>query len=299
MLLLLLASIVWAFSFGLIKHRLVSVGCDPFLVAFVRLALSALLFLPLLRVRGLSVALRARLALLGAVQYGCMYLTYMMAYRYLAAHEVALFTIFTPLYVVLLDDGWQRRWRKRHLATGVLAVAGAAVVMAGSLQWAATLRGVALLQVSNLCFAIGQVAYRRLLGGVDSGATPAGGSPALRDRDVMGLLFAGGAAVALLPALPPLLYGGWPTLSSAQGWTLLYLGLVPSGVCFFLWNAGARRTRIATMAALNNAKIPLGVLVSLVCFHEPAHLPRLLAGGLILAAAVGLAERGRRDEPHS
>ena len=47
MALLLIASFIWAFSFGLIKKYLG--GLDAGFVAFVRLALSFLLFLPLLQ----------------------------------------------------------------------------------------------------------------------------------------------------------------------------------------------------------------------------------------------------------
>ena len=51
MLLLLLASLVWAFSFGLIKDQLA--GLDPTAVAVLRLLCALLVFLPFLRRRQL------------------------------------------------------------------------------------------------------------------------------------------------------------------------------------------------------------------------------------------------------
>lgn len=291
---LVVASILWACSFGLIKHRLVAVGLDPLFVALVRLLLSLLLFLPFLRPARLGRALAVRLVLLGGVQYGLMYVTYMLSYRHLAAHEVALFTIFTPLYVALCDDAFSHRFRPRLLGVAALAVVGAGVVVGAGPDLAARLAGVLLLQVSNLCFAFGQVAYRRLMGaGAVPPATP-GGAAVPRDRDVFALLYLGGALVAAVPAMMGMGAAGLPVLDRGQMLTLLYLGLVPSGLCFFLWNAGARRTSAATLAVMNNAKVPLGMVASLLLFGETADPRRLALGGLLLAAAVVASGRIRR-----
>jgi drug/metabolite transporter (DMT)-like permease len=84
-------------------------------------------------------------------------------------------------------------------------------------------------------------------------------------------------------------------LSHAQVWTLVYLGVVPSGICFFLWNVGARRTNAGTLAAFNNAKIPLAVLVSLLVFGEQARIAQLAIGGILILVAVVVNERHGRQ----
>jgi drug/metabolite transporter (DMT)-like permease len=61
-------------------------------------------------------------------------------------------------------------------------------------------------------------------------------------------------------------------------------------VCFFWWNVGATRVNTGTLAAFNNAKIPLGVACSLVFFGERTDIPRLLIGGVLMAAGVLIAE---------
>ncbi|HJK87241.1 MAG TPA: EamA family transporter [Candidatus Megaira endosymbiont of Hartmannula sinica] len=53
---------------------------------------------------------------------------------------------------------------------------------------------------------------------------------------------------------------------------LLYLGFISSGLCFFMWNKGARQVRNSTLAAFNNLKIPLSVFVSIIIFQEKANL---------------------------
>ena len=80
-------------------------------------------------------------------------------------------------------------------------------------------------------------------------------------------------------------------LTATQRWTLLYLGVLASGVGFFLWNVGATKVAAGTLAVMNNAKVPLGVAVSLLFFGGNADLSRLLASLAVLGAAVWLAQR--------
>jgi drug/metabolite transporter (DMT)-like permease len=72
---------------------------------------------------------------------------------------------------------------------------------------------------------------------------------------------------------------------------LLYLGVVASGVCFWLWNAGARRVRHAgTLAVMNNVKIPLGMAISLLLFGEHADPRRLALACAVMLLAVLVCE---------
>ena len=86
------------------------------------------LFLPLLRTRGLTARVASTLLAIGAVQYGLMYMLYIAAYQHLDAHEVALFTVLTPIYVALVHDGLARRVSPRTIALALLAVVGAGVI---------------------------------------------------------------------------------------------------------------------------------------------------------------------------
>jgi len=277
MILLLTASLIWAFSFGLIKTQLA--GLDPFLVAALRLGLALLVFLPFLRVGALPERLRLRLVLCGACQYGLMYVAYLTAFRYLSGSEVALLTTLTPIYVALLADAWERRLNPRYALAAVVSVMAGGLALLGSDAPRAAVPGFLLVQVSNLTFACGQVWYRKLL-------PPDCGSG---DRQVFALLYLGGVLTALAAVLATRSWqsGTW-ALTPRQGWVILYLGLLPSGLCFFLWNAGARRVNAGLLAVLNNAKMPLAVGASLLFFEavpSPAGLARL-AGALGLMAAA-------------
>jgi len=278
---LIAASLVWSFSFGLIKHELT--GLDFNFVAWVRLTLSFAVFLPFVRLRKVGRRLRVRLLLLGVVQYGLMYMSYIYSYRFLAAYEVAVFTIFTPVYVTLINDLFKRRFHRMFLLTALLSVVGTAVIVCSGSGIRGATVGILILQFSNMCFAFGQVWYRMIMDKAEG----------VRDRDVFGIMYLGAACFTLLAcgATTPWLE---LHLTATHMWTLLYLGVVPSGIGFFLWNVGARKTNAGTLAVLNNAKIPLAVLCSLVVFGEHANMARLLVGGLIIAVAVFVNEKCRR-----
>lgn len=271
-------SLIWAFSFGIIKNQLA--GLDASVIAAARLLAAALVLLPFLRLRGVPRRLRAQLALTGAVQFGLMYITYNLAFGYLQAYEVALFTIFTPLYVTLIHDALRRRLNLVSLAAALLAVAGTALVKGGVHMSAEILLGFGLVQLSNLCFACGQVWYREVMRGQNQ----------VSDLQVFALLMGGGALTALVAVM--LFRPAHPlAFTLQQALALLYLGGVASGLGFWLWNAGARRVSAGTLAVFNDLKIPLAVAVSLLVFGEQTDLPRLLMGGTLVLAALLLNER--------
>jgi drug/metabolite transporter (DMT)-like permease len=274
---LVAVSLIWAFSFGLTKGKLA--GLDSAFISAVRLSLALLVFLPLFRPRGLTVRSAATFVAIGAVQFGLMYLALNESYRYLQAYEVVLFTITTPIIVTLLADLLDRRWRLRALAAAALAVAGASLVVVRSAELNVTLKGLALVQLSNGAFAIGQVLYQRVRRR----------QSALRDREIFALLYLGATVVTAVVMLLRVDVSTL-TLNAPQTWTLLYLGILASGVGFFLWNVGTTQVRSGTLAVMNNAKAPLGVACSLLVFGERTTNPWLLLGSLlVLGLAVWLA----------
>ena len=91
------------------------------------------------------------------------------------------------------------------------------------------LGGFILVQLSNICFAAGQLFWRR-----ERPRLPAGAD----DASVFALPFAGGFALTLAVSY---FSTDWHTFAAtgAQWATILYLGAVASGAGFFLWNYGA------------------------------------------------------------
>ncbi|STU81644.1 transporter 10 TMS drug/metabolite exporter (DME) family [Klebsiella pneumoniae] len=162
MALLIITTILWAFSFSLIGEYLAG-SVDSYFSVLMRVGLAALVFLPFLRTRGQSPRTIVLYMLVGAMQLGIMYLLAFRAYIYLTVSEFLLFTVFTPLYITLIYDllsGRKLRWG--YLLSAALAVLGAAIIRYDKVSdhfWT----GLLLVQLSNLCFAIGMVGYKRLM----------------------------------------------------------------------------------------------------------------------------------------
>jgi carboxylate/amino acid/amine transporter len=271
--LLLVVSIAWGFSFGLIKGNLT--GVDSNFVAFARMALSLLVFLPFVKFKKIDKKLFWKLFLAGIFQFGIMYIAYIASFKYLKSYEVALFTIFTPVYVTLLDDAISKKFNALYLVTALLAVIGTWVIERGQALSSGILTGFLLVQVSNLAFAFGQLYYRKLMKD----------QPDLKDSEVFGALYLGAAAVTGLATLifTPL---NTLALTGKQVWTLIYLGIFASGICFFLWNMGARKVNAGALAIFNDLKIPTAVAISLLVFGEKTNLLNLVIGGLIVIASL-------------
>ncbi|MDA7916684.1 DMT family transporter [Opitutaceae bacterium] len=277
---LIAVSLLWAFSFGLIKVGLSDL--DSTAVATVRLFIATLVFLPFFRPRTAPPAMRVRLLLIGAFQFGLMYVLYIAAFRYLQAYEVVMFTIFTPIYIVLLESALSRQFNRIALLAAALALVGA-----GVMKWRLGMSpygmiGFFLMQGSNLCFAAGQIAYRRVRERWSEGG----------DGQHFAWLYIGAVIAA---GLLSLFVSDWKSFdpSNQQWMALLYLGALASGVGFFGWNLGARKVNAGTLAVFNNLKIPLAVGVSLTVFGESTDLPRLAGGAAFMLLALYLTERPR------
>jgi carboxylate/amino acid/amine transporter len=284
---LLSTSLLWAFSFGLIKHNLAHV--DPRFVALARLALAALLFLPGLRWRQVPLRVKGELCLLGAVQFGVMYLLYLFAFRTLQAYEIALLTITTPIWVCLADDLVRLRFSSRPMLAAMLAMVGTAIVLFGRELHHTPWRGILLVQASNACFAVGQILYRR--------RRPR--EYEFNERAIFGWLYIG-AVLVVLPFAVATLPDALAHLTAREFAVIVYLGVVASGLGFFLWNHGATRVSAPVLAVMNNVKTPLGVLVSLLFFAESVQLTRLILGSAAILLAAMYAEHktpnpGRSD----
>jgi len=276
---LITVSIIWAFSFGLIKGKLT--GLDSGLVASIRLILCFICFSPFI-FKVASLKMRGRLLLLGIVQFGVMYLAYIKSYQYLPGYLVAVFTIFTPFYVLAMNFMFDKSSRENKtlilsLCAAALSVSGAAVIVYRAPGGADFLLGFLILQLANIAFAIGQWNYQRWAGKESNAGN-------------MAWMYLGAAVFASLVSFPQV---DWPSvvMSDDQIIVLLYLGTIASGLCFYLWNSGSKMVNPSTLAVMNNGYIPIAVIAAIVLFQEPVDLVRLIVGGSLIAISVWVAHK--------
>lgn len=287
MTLLILITILWAASFSLIGVYLAG-QVDGYLVVFIRMALALLTVLPLFRWQSLRSDRRQllKLAGIGAVQIGLMYLFLYHAFIYLSVAEVLLFTIFTPLYITLIDELILNR---RHLPliwwlAAAISVAGAAVIRYQPLS-ADFVTGFFLIQAANACFALGQVAYKRL---------PTGAK--LAQSQQFAAFFFGATVVAAIGVVAFADFAKLPTTTLQWG-ILIWLGVVASGLGYLGWNLATKQVNTGQLATMNNALIPAGILVNVLFWQQQTDYSRLAIGAIIILFAVWLAGRAQRLRP--
>ncbi|MEB6334493.1 carboxylate/amino acid/amine transporter [Serratia rhizosphaerae] len=278
MLLLVITTILWAFSFSLIGEYLAG-QVDSWFSVLIRIGLAAVVFLPFLRWRNIKGRVILLYMLVGACQLGIMYLFSFRAFLYLTVPEFLLFTVLTPLYITLIYDVLsRRRLRWGYMFSALLAVLGAAIIRYHQLSEHFWL-GLLLVQAANISFAIGIVGYKRLME-----VHP------LPQHTAFSWFYLGALVVAVTAWL---LWGNPQQLPTTglQWGILVWLGVVASGLGYFMWNYGATQVDAGTLGIMNNMHVPAGLLVNLAIWQQQPHWPSFIIGGAVICASLWVHRR--------
>ena len=255
MIYLIIVSILWSFSFGIIKYGLS--GVDSSYISFIR-SLIALLFFSSISIYNIKkFALDLKLILIGALQFGFMYVFYIQSYVYLPAYLIATFTITTPIFVGLASKYIAHQSISKN---GIYAIS---LVIIGSFlmrinfvnpfdYWV----GFLLIQFANLFFASGQILFKEWKIKNDS-------TDILHNFSQM---FLGATLITSLFYL--FSASGSNQLSSENLFALIFLGLISTGLGFLFWNLGLLKVNNDKLAVMNNLIIPIAILNSYFIFGE-------------------------------
>ncbi|MFD1384623.1 carboxylate/amino acid/amine transporter [Rhodanobacter aciditrophus] len=265
---------LWAFSFSLIGVYLAG-QVDAWFSVLMRVSLAMLVFLPFIKFRQTPRPVALKLMAIGAIQLGAMYGFYYQSFLFLSVPEVLLFTVMTPIYITLINDLLERRFNVGFIISALIAVAGAVAIRYQGID-EGFIQGFLMVQGANLCFGLGQVAYKRL---IESSQTQ------LPQLTLFGWFFIG-AFIVVVPCF--LALGNMEKLptTSLQWGILVYLGVIASGLGYFAWNKGATLVNVGALAVANNLLIPAGILVNLVFWNRDADIVRLVIGGAVIISAL-------------
>ncbi|PNH97951.1 carboxylate/amino acid/amine transporter [Vibrio diazotrophicus] len=271
-------TLLWAFSFSLIGVYLAG-QVDSWFSVFMRVALASVVFLPFLKFKQIPKKLIVQLMSIGGIQLGLMYCFYYQSFLLLSVPEVLLFTVFTPIYVTLIYDLLKARFSPWYLVTAAIAVAGAVFIKFAGINENFVI-GFFVVQGANLCFAIGQVAYKYVMENQ---------SVELPQRTVFGYFYLGALVVATIAFA---LLGNPAKLptTSLQWGILIYLGVIASGLGYFVWNKGACLVNAGALAIMNNALVPAGLIVNIVIWNRDVDVARLTIGGIIILFSLWVNE---------
>ena len=276
-----LVTFIWAFSFSLIGVYL-SDHVNSYLAVFIRVLIALALLLPFFRPHNRAWNKLLALVAIGGIQVGATYLFLYHAFAYLTVPEVLLFTILTPLWITLIDEfiiGRRPLPLRWWLAAGI-AVLGAAVIRYNGINNHA-LSGFMLIQGANLCFAIGQVAYKRLpLGNIR------------QQSQVFACFFLG---ASLVSGFGVILFGEWhiQTITLSQWLVLIWLGIGASAFGYLAWSLAIKQVNTGQVATMNNMLIPVGILVNYVFWHSDIQWFRFIIGAAMIVLSVWLCSQSK------
>lgn len=273
--LLVYTTLIWAFSFSFIGEFLAG-RIDSYFAILVRVVLACLVFLPFTKFSGVSSKLKLQIMLLGAVQIGVMYLFYYNSFLFLSVPEVVLFTIFTPLWVTLIYDFLNHRFRSLYLISAAVAVLGALVIKYTQIN-SNFILGFLMVQGANFSFALGQVGYKKLMEL----------NPNLNQKEIFGYFHFGSLFVAILAFA---FLGNFDKITPnlTQTAVLVWLGTVASGVGYFLWNKGASKVDSGVLAIMNNALVPAALIVNLIIWQKPIEFISFSIGSILIFGSLYL-----------
>jgi drug/metabolite transporter (DMT)-like permease len=252
---LIAISILWSFSFGIIKYGLA--GIDSSFISFARnvIALTFFSSVTIYNIKKFSFDLK--LVGIGALQFGLMYIFYIESYQYLPAYLIATFTITTPIYVVLASKYLNGNSLNRNgIYAILLVIIGSYLMRFNSLNLKDYMLGFVLIQCANIFFATGQILFKKW-------------NDKNKDKDIVhnfSQLFFGATLITSIFYF--LGSSESAILNQSNLFSLLFLGIISSGIGFLMWNIGATKVSAEKLAIMNNAVIPIAIFNSYLIFGE-------------------------------
>ena len=268
MIYLILVSILWSFSFGIIKYGLS--GIDSSFISLMRNLIAFLFFASLTLYNFKKFIFDIKLILIGAIQFGLMYVLYIQSYQYLPAYLIATFTITTPIFIGIFSQLLQN---KSFSLSGIFSIL---LVVLGSLMMRFNIvnpldywLGFFLIQCANICFAIGQIMFKKWC---------------FKNTSVdiiynFSQMFFGAVLITSMFSIINSTNIGM--LNTYNLFALLFLGLFSTGFGFLVWNLGSLQVSNERLAVMNNVVIPIAIFNSFLIFGEAIN-PMLFVPGLVL-----------------
>jgi drug/metabolite transporter (DMT)-like permease len=286
--LLLLASI-WGASYMLIKIGLRELS--PEMVAFGRIALAAVVLMPIAAAQGALRGLRGSLgviALVGAIQVAGPFLLIPLGEQHITSALAGILVATTPIFTALLAIRIDHEERSEGLRLVGVAIGLAGVVLLFGLDLtgsaAAVLGGLAVV-LASLGYSVGGFIVKHRL----SGARPLG---------LVASVMTASAALLLIPAAVSAPSSA-PSLGPVAA--VVALGVVGTGAAFVIFylligTVGPARTMIVSYVAPGFAVVYGGALLDETITVASVLGLVLIVGGSWLAAG-GVKARGARTSP--
>ena len=270
MIYLFIATLCFSFSFGLIKSQISGLPVDN--VVFFRLLFAGMFFLPFFisNIKKIKFNSLITAGIIGIIQYGIMYACFLRAFKYLQGNEIVLLTASTPIFVIIFSSFFTKKTDFKNFICVFLVIIGAIIVASGTTSPKFLIKGVIYMELSNITFALGQILWKNYI------------------KEPTENLISISYLSAAICVIPFVFFNANPNFSptTTQWLAILYLGLVPTGIGFCLWNKGAKEVSGNLLAVMNNLKIPFGAFFAFAIFKENTNILTFLIGITLIFFAI-------------
>ncbi len=286
---LVVANLVYATSYVVTRQAITDV--PPATLAFVRLAVGALVLLPFTRITGaratpMSRSDRWAIFWMGIIGFAAAAALSHWGIALSTASTAALLITSEPVSLILLSPLvlGERLTRREEIGAALTVVGATLVVVNGapgaSAEFLPHWRGDALLLLSGVAYASYSLFGRRVLSR----------HPAL-PVTTWSILW---GAVAMIPLAAFEWAGGLrPRLTPSAVLAILYLAVVITALGYAVWNYALERVEAPRAAVFLNVQPLAGALLGVWWLGE-ALTPFMIAGGALILAGLHVAVQGRR-----
>lgn len=281
----LAANLLWGTSFLASKQTLTAWG--PFTASALRFVVALLamwLILPLaghkIRAPKLNKESAKGILLVGLTGFGVLYPLQLAGLTYISSGLSAAIMLTSPLFVLIFNAAFFRESISiRKICALILGLLGGVVLLSsrGGFQdignfWLGSL----LTLGASVSLALSVIATRK----------------AAKSMDAANITF-WSIAIGLLMLLPfsvgESVTLGVRTPSTAAIGSLIYLGVLCSAVCFWLWNAAIAKSSPLELATTMHVKTPAAVVLGII-FAGEALSASICVGTLIVASGVWISQ---------
>lgn len=278
--------ILWGLPYFFIKIAVQEVS--PFVLAFTRVALAALILTPIAWRRGALRALAAHKAAIvafGLIEFAIPFSLISLGERWISSSVTGILIAMVPLSIALIQRFFGIRealgaWRIAGLALGFIGVAAllGAGTVSGPLGWA----GVGCMLVSTLCYAVGPLIIQRHL----------------QELDSIGPLAASLAVASLILLIPAALEMPSAVPSANALASIAVLGIICTAAAMLLMFYLVRRAGASRASVITYINPAVATLLGVLVLNERLGIGGVIAFALILMGSW-LATRGASTRTRS
>ena len=205
---------------------------------------------------------------------------YLSAFRHTSVEKILLFTVTTPFYVTMISQILNKEIRLFAYLTILLSILGGLVIRMTDFDDRDFI-GLILIQLANVCFASGQVLYKRI---------KADSKISTNVYTDFSFFFIGASLITFIGLI--ISPSGYTYPKSINQWLLVFwLGGAASGVGYYFWNYGATKVKVETLATMNNLVIPLGLLIEVLLFSGSHDFKTFIIGTVIIISSIAASLR--------